>query len=106
MLFRSREQNRLVIPSNHRQGLSWCDTFAIGSSKAMEVYANAVDSFNDVYNQGVTMHPENIVSHVLKQRGLIWIDDGITADLRKSGKYLTPTFTGTTKYYEPDFGRW
>lgn len=97
---------RLVIPSNNRQGLSWNDLFCIGLPETMKVYATAVDHFNEVYDMGVTMHPENIVSHVLRLRGLHWNDDGIIASIRQLGKYLTPTFVKGQKYYEADFGRW
>jgi hypothetical protein len=99
------EKQRLVIASNNRQR-NWCDTFAIGTPEAMDIYGSVVDSFNDMYQRGVTMHPENIVCHVLESKGIYWMDDGILANIRHSGKYLTPTFTGTQKYYEPDFGRW
>jgi hypothetical protein len=52
------------------------------------------------------MHPENIVSYVLKDKGLYWMDDGIIANIRQRGKFLTTHFIKGQKYYEPDFGRW
>ena len=100
------EPGRLVIPSNNRQGLSWCDTFSIGKPEAMDIYASAVDHFNECYGRGVTMHPENIVSHVLVEKGLRWSDDGIIANIRQRGQYLTPNFVKGQKYYQADFGRW
>ena len=99
---------RLVIPSNNRQGYnqSWCDFFAVGLPNTMDVYAMAVDYFNEFYDRGVTMHPENIVSHVLHACGIHWGDDGVQAHIRQRGRYLTPTFVRGQKYYEPDYGRW
>lgn len=100
------EPNRLVIPSNGRQGLNWADLFTIGLPGAIDIYADAVDLFNEFYQHGVTMHPENIVSHVLQYKGLYWQDDGYITSMRQRGRYLTPTFVRGKKYYEADFGRW
>ena len=97
---------QLIVPSNHRQGLAWSDLFTVCTPQAMDIYADAVNHFNDFYNRGVTMHPENIVSHVLRDRGLYWNDLGIQANIRQRGKYLTPHFIKGERYYEPDFGRW
>ena len=103
------DPQRLVIPSNNRQGYqqSWCDFFAVGLPDTMDVYASAVDYFNEFYfHHGVTMHPENIVSHVLHSKGVHWGDDGIVANIRQRGQYLTPHFVRGKKYYQADFGRW
>jgi hypothetical protein len=101
------DPRKLIIPSNGRQGLNWQDIFVIGMPETMDVYTSAVDYFNEVYfRYGVTMHPENIVSHTLQGLGLHWSDVGCEAHLRQKGKYLTPHFVEGMKYYEADFGRW
>ena len=100
------ESNRLLVPSNNRQGLAWNDLFTVGMPAAIDIYADAYKHFNDFYDRGVTMHPENIVSHVIKSHGLYWGDEGVIANIRQLGKYLTPTFVRGQKYYQADFGRW
>jgi hypothetical protein len=94
------------VPSNNRQGLQWNDLFTVGTPQAIDIYADAVNHFNEFYKRGVTMHPENIVSHVISNQGLYWADDGVIANIRQLGKYLTPTFIKGQKYYDADFGKW
>ena len=100
------EPMRLLVPSTNRQGLDWCDLFTIGTPQAMDIYADAYRHFNDFYDRNVTMHPENIVSHVIKAHGLYWHNEGLKAEIRQRGKFLSPTFVRGQKYYEADFGRW
>jgi hypothetical protein len=97
---------RIMIPSNGRQGLSFNDTFAVGRPQAIEVYASAVDYFNEVYSYGVTMHPENIVSYTLVAKDVHWEDDGIVAKVRQNGRFLYDTFIPGKQFYQPDLGRW
>ena len=100
---------RIVTPSNHRQGYqqSFNDQFAIGLPSAIDIYAGAVDYFNEFYFQkGVVMHPENIISHVIHAQGLHWNATECVVNLRTRGRYLTPHFVRGQRYYEPDFGRW
>jgi len=100
------DTKRLIVPTNNRQGQDWNDLFTVGLPGAMDVYASAVDYFNLAYSQGVRMHPENIVSNVLRAQSIHWGDDGVIANIRKRGRYLTPHFIRGEKYYEADFGKW
>lgn len=100
------EPMRIMVPSNNRQE-DFNDLFAVGKPQAMSIYATAVDYFNESYFQrNVTFHTENMVSHVLRHRGVYWRDDGYIAYVRTKGRYLTPNWIRGVKYYEPDFGTW
>lgn len=100
------EPMRIIVPSNNRQE-DFNDLFAIGRPEAMDIYATAVDYFNESYfERNVTFHTENLVNHVLRRHGLYWGDDGYHAFVRTKGKYLTKNWTRGVPYYAPDFGRW
>ena len=55
-----RQPNTIYIPNNQRYGYDphFNDQFAIGLPHIMEIYCNAIDRFDDLYNRGIKYNPE------------------------------------------------
>jgi hypothetical protein len=64
----------IYTPNNQRYGYApnFNDQFAIGLPVAMSIYADAVDYFDQMYNQGVKYNPEYLVQTHLANHGITW----------------------------------
>lgn len=70
----SKSPNAIYIPKNQRYGYEpyFNDQFAIGLPQTMNIYMDAVDHFDQMYNQGIKYNPEYLVQSVLSAYGIIW----------------------------------
>jgi hypothetical protein len=95
--------NSLVLPDNHRNGIGIAcnDMFAIGSSKTMSTYCNAVDYFELYHSQGVPYHPETLLGHHLNTNKISYPLTGIRLISRE---YQEPKDCASPKVI--DYGRW
>jgi hypothetical protein len=64
----------IYTPKNQRYGYypNFNDQFAIGLPKIMNLYCDAVDSFDRLYNQGTKYNPEYLVQTFLSEYGVQW----------------------------------
>jgi len=66
--------NCIYTPNNQRYGYfpNFNDQFAIGLPHIMEIYCNAVDTFDTLYRQGVKYNPEYLLQTHLANYGISW----------------------------------
>lgn len=64
----------IYIPNNQRYGYepNFNDQFAIGLPHVMEIYCDAVDSFNELHESGTEYNPEYLVQTQLMKYGITW----------------------------------
>lgn len=66
----SSHPNWIVIPDNYRfgyapPGTGFCDQFAIGLPGSMGIYCEAINYFDNLYQQGILYNPECLVQTVI-----------------------------------------
>ena len=64
----------IYTPRNQRYGYypNFNDQFAIGLPHIMNLYCDAVDSFDRMYNQGTKYNPEYLIQTFLSEHGVQW----------------------------------
>jgi hypothetical protein len=76
-----RHPKCIWIPNNQRYGYpidfgffttGFNDQFAIGLQSTMEIYTNAVDEFDNLYQTGTKYNPEYLVQTHLFKHGISW----------------------------------
>jgi hypothetical protein len=77
----SKNPNLIYTPNNQRNGYlvdvfgystGFCDQFAIGLPHIMNQYCDAVDSFDELYLEGIKYNPEYLLQTVLYRKGILW----------------------------------
>lgn len=82
--FIDQHENLIVSPKNHRHGAGHTnDQFAIGTSKSINLYAEAANKLDEIYNSGVEYGPETLLYHHLKRSGIVDHIGGFEVNLRE-----------------------
>lgn len=76
-----KHPNLVYTPNNQRNGYivdvgnyltGFCDQFAIGLQEVMEIYCNAIDHFDSLYDRGIKYNPEYLLQTVLFDNNILW----------------------------------
>lgn len=82
--FFEQNKNSIITPVNNRHGAGPTnDQFAIGTSNTINLYANAVNKLDEIYNSGIGYDPETLLYHHLKRSGIMDYPIGFEVNLRE-----------------------
>jgi len=101
-LWHTLNEKEIHMPNNQRHGNhQFCDHWGISKPNAMTAYADVINHFDTVFNQGIPYNPEIMVGNILHRQGYFWPRTDWNSTLKTQGR--TDPATGI---FYPDEGRW